>query len=235
MGRKRYTVEQIIRKLREAEVELGRGLKTPQVCRKLGISVNTDPAELTGQAMTSLVLEPLQETWSQWFIRCFGDPEEWQRGEILDLWLRRADLSELPITISLQPHPWDSSTYVVAWLQDMTKHHQTQEALRKSEQRFRLAARHTADWIQEANYETDELELFGDIDSFMGYPPGEFPRTLSGWYRPGTWVTDQTGHIGDTAVGPSSASEVFRCPGTRGLRWTRECASSRRLRVAGTR
>ena len=41
MGRKRYTVEQIIRKLREAEVELVRGLKTPQVCRKLGISEQT--------------------------------------------------------------------------------------------------------------------------------------------------------------------------------------------------
>jgi transposase-like protein len=41
MGRKRYTVEQIIGKLREAEVELGRGLKTPQVCRKLGISDQT--------------------------------------------------------------------------------------------------------------------------------------------------------------------------------------------------
>ena len=41
MGRKRYTVEQIIRKLREAEVELARGLKTPQVCRKLGISEQT--------------------------------------------------------------------------------------------------------------------------------------------------------------------------------------------------
>jgi putative transposase len=41
MGRKRYTVEQIIRKLREAEVELAKGAKTPQVCRKLGISEET--------------------------------------------------------------------------------------------------------------------------------------------------------------------------------------------------
>ena len=41
MGRKRYTVEQIIRKLREAEVELAKGSKTPQVCRKLGISEQT--------------------------------------------------------------------------------------------------------------------------------------------------------------------------------------------------
>jgi transposase-like protein len=41
MGRKRYTVEQIIRKLREGEIELGRGLTTPQMCRKIGISEQT--------------------------------------------------------------------------------------------------------------------------------------------------------------------------------------------------
>ncbi len=41
MSRKRYTVEQIITKLREAEVELAKGSKTPQVCRKLEISEQT--------------------------------------------------------------------------------------------------------------------------------------------------------------------------------------------------
>ena len=41
MGRKRYTAEQIITKLREAEVELARGQTTPQVCKKLGISEQT--------------------------------------------------------------------------------------------------------------------------------------------------------------------------------------------------
>ena len=41
MARKRYTVEQIIAKLREAEIELAKGAKTPQACRKLGISENT--------------------------------------------------------------------------------------------------------------------------------------------------------------------------------------------------
>ena len=41
MARKRYRVEQIISKLREAEVELAKGAKTPEVCRKLGISENT--------------------------------------------------------------------------------------------------------------------------------------------------------------------------------------------------
>ena len=41
MGRKRYTSEQIIHKLREAEVELGRGRKVPQVCRQIGVSEQT--------------------------------------------------------------------------------------------------------------------------------------------------------------------------------------------------
>ena len=41
MGKKRYTMEQIIAKLRAAEIELGKGQKTPDVCRKLGISEQT--------------------------------------------------------------------------------------------------------------------------------------------------------------------------------------------------
>ena len=41
MAGKRYSTEQIIVKLREAEIEAGRGLTVPEVCRKLGISEQT--------------------------------------------------------------------------------------------------------------------------------------------------------------------------------------------------
>ena len=41
MARKRHTTEQIISKLREAEVELGKGLPVPQVCKKLGVTEQT--------------------------------------------------------------------------------------------------------------------------------------------------------------------------------------------------
>ena len=41
MARRKYTAEQIITKLREAEVELAKGQTTPQVCKKLGISEQT--------------------------------------------------------------------------------------------------------------------------------------------------------------------------------------------------
>ena len=41
MAGKRYSTEQIIVMLREAEIEMGRGVKVPEVCRKLGISEQT--------------------------------------------------------------------------------------------------------------------------------------------------------------------------------------------------
>ena len=41
MPRKRFTVEQIISKLREAEVELSRGLTVGQVCKKLEVTEQT--------------------------------------------------------------------------------------------------------------------------------------------------------------------------------------------------
>jgi transposase-like protein len=41
MAKKRHTTEQIISKLREAEVELAKGLKVPQVCKKLEVAEQT--------------------------------------------------------------------------------------------------------------------------------------------------------------------------------------------------
>jgi hypothetical protein len=41
MGRKRHGAEQIIAKLREAEVELARGKTAGEICRKLGIIEQT--------------------------------------------------------------------------------------------------------------------------------------------------------------------------------------------------
>ena len=41
MAKKRHDAAQIIAKLREAEVELARGTKTGEVCRKLGVTEQT--------------------------------------------------------------------------------------------------------------------------------------------------------------------------------------------------
>ncbi len=41
MAKRRHTTEQIISKLREAEVLLAKGMNMPQVCRKLGVTEQT--------------------------------------------------------------------------------------------------------------------------------------------------------------------------------------------------
>ncbi len=41
MSRKRHTPEQIINKLRQAEVELARGATVPQACKKIGVTDQT--------------------------------------------------------------------------------------------------------------------------------------------------------------------------------------------------
>ncbi len=41
MAKRRHTAEQIISKLREAEVLLAKGTKMPQICRKIGVTEQT--------------------------------------------------------------------------------------------------------------------------------------------------------------------------------------------------
>ena len=41
MARKRFSAEQIVDKLREAEVEIAKGMTIGQVCKKLGVSEQT--------------------------------------------------------------------------------------------------------------------------------------------------------------------------------------------------
>lgn len=39
--KKRHTLEQVVAKVRQAEVDLGKGLRVPEVCKQLGISEQT--------------------------------------------------------------------------------------------------------------------------------------------------------------------------------------------------
>lgn len=41
MAQKRYSVDQIVEKLRKADVELGKGKKVPEVCKAIAISEQT--------------------------------------------------------------------------------------------------------------------------------------------------------------------------------------------------
>jgi len=58
---------------------------------------------------------------------------------------------------------------------------QSRQALRESEERFRVAAENVTDIIWQWNMATGELDWYGEIDKLLGYGPGEFPHTLEAW------------------------------------------------------
>lgn len=64
---------------------------------------------------------------------------------------------------------------------EIAERRRVEEALRESEERFRLAAKSSSDLIYEWDISTDDLIWFGDIDSALGFDSGEFPRTLEAW------------------------------------------------------
>jgi len=64
---------------------------------------------------------------------------------------------------------------------EINEREKIEEALRRSEERFRLAAKNASDFIYDWDITTGVLTWFGNVDKNLGYEPGEFPRTISAW------------------------------------------------------
>jgi PAS domain S-box-containing protein len=64
---------------------------------------------------------------------------------------------------------------------DISEVRRAEKALRKSEERFRLAAEIASDLIYEWDIEDRRMEWIGDVDERLGCEPREFPRTVEAW------------------------------------------------------
>jgi len=64
---------------------------------------------------------------------------------------------------------------------DITESALAKEALRKSEERFRIAAELASDLIYELDIRDSRMEWFGNVAERLGYEPGEFLQTSEFW------------------------------------------------------
>ena len=142
--------------------------------------VGWDRDELTGLKLETLIPERFRAAHPRHFDGYLQAPETRPVNTGRELWALRKDGSELPVDIALRPLTREHSTVIAATIHDLSRVRQTEDALRASERRFRIAASHTSDMIQEADLPQDHMTYYGDIDQHFGYEAGAFPRTISG-------------------------------------------------------
>ncbi len=70
---------------------------------------------------------------------------------------------------------------LMAAVLDVTELRQLEQDQRESARRCEIVAQLTTDFIYEYNPVANEMRWFGDIDSYLGFSPGEAPRSYEGW------------------------------------------------------
>ncbi|MEW8627902.1 MAG: PAS domain S-box protein [Candidatus Thiodiazotropha sp.] len=76
----------------------------------------------------------------------------------------------------------DGTTYALCGISlDITEQKRAEDALKESEQRFRMAGQAAYDLIYEWDVTTDELKWYGDVDQILGHKRGFLAGDLNGW------------------------------------------------------
>lgn len=79
-------------------------------------------------------------------------------------------------------HREDGSIYALCGVSvDISEIKRIEQALRDSEQRFKIAGQAAYDLIYEWDVHTDTLSWFGDIDTILGFGPGEVSHQIESW------------------------------------------------------
>lgn len=135
--------------------------------------------ELAGLPLEALLPEKYREGHEKYRHAFFRDPTVRPMGARQELRALRRNSEEFAAEIGIGPHA--GGEHAVALVRDVSGTARVKHELRESEQRFRIAASQTADVLQHVNVASDSYTWFGDIDGLLGYDPGEFPRTFTGW------------------------------------------------------
>jgi PAS domain S-box-containing protein len=96
-----------------------------------------------------------------------------RRGDRQERWVR--GLGRLQCNEEGQP------VFLLGTVQDITEHKLAEQALRESEERFRLAMQATNDGLWDWNVQTGEVYYSPSYFRMLGYAPGEFRDHVESW------------------------------------------------------
>ena len=91
------------------------------------------------------------------------------------------DPIDLEFSLSPIVSPSGRVTGASNFARDTTGRKKVEQQLKKSEELFRMAVQSTTDVVWDWDIPSGHLEWYGDIDGMLGYPQGEFPRTIEAW------------------------------------------------------
>ena len=137
--------------------------------------------ELIGRRLEALIPARFRAAHGERFEHYLEVPGSRELKADVDLWLLHKDGSELSVHIALKAVLRNGSTWIIAAMRDPSEAGSADDELRASERRFRIAASHTSDLVQEVYMDEDRMTYYGDIDGLFGYQLGEFPATVSEW------------------------------------------------------
>jgi len=147
-----------------------------------GTAIRTGAHVVVPNVETDPSVAPWRERMLENGIRAIGSFPLRVRGEITGvLIVYRSDL--VPFSVEETAHLDELAGdigYALEVLEIRAENRRAEEALGLSEERFRIAAETSNDVIYEWDLK-ERVDWFGDIDGLLGYGPGEFPRTLTGW------------------------------------------------------
>ena len=153
------------------------------------VLVNAQTEKLFGYARTELLGQPVEILVPERYRHLHQDhregflryPSTRAMGAGRDLYGRRKDGSEVPIEIGLKPIQTDEGSFVLADIIDITERKRTDDALRASEARLRLAHQAARIGTFEWNIQTGVNIWSPELEEMYGLPPGGFAGTQPAW------------------------------------------------------
>ncbi len=132
-----------------------------------------DAAEMIGQPVEMLVPDAIRDCHAAWRESYMDTVRARPHGALVDLHARRKDGGEFPAEIGLNPFHDATGDFVVASVRDTTQRAQQQDALRRSEARFRAVFDGASVGIALVGRDGRLQGMNGALASYLGYTPEE--------------------------------------------------------------